>query len=112
MPDTARAPTIIYNTRQISLKHKTETEDFSCPAFSANLFNFSLCVGLLSFLNGAIRVYLQMGDTWINVAKRFNKCDEYCSYFWRHDSFEERELSIESSLFTFRYDVWLFNYNH
>ena len=49
-----------------------------------------------------IRVYLQLGDTWINVTKRFNKCDEYCSHFWLHDSFEGRELSIESSLFPFR----------
>ena len=72
MADASRAPTVIYNTRQILLKHYTETDDISCPAFSATLFNFSLCVGLLS-PNGEIRVYLQLGDTWINVTKRFNK---------------------------------------
>ena len=41
-----------------------ETEDF---AFSTNLFYFSSSLLVLSFPNVEIRVYLQMGDTWINV---------------------------------------------
>ena len=49
-----------YNTRQISLKQKTETEDLSCHAYSTNLFNFSPRILFLSFPNAEIRVYLQM----------------------------------------------------
>ena len=41
-----------------------ETEDF---AFSTNLFYFSSSLLVLSFPNVEIRVYLQVGDTWINV---------------------------------------------
>ena len=55
-----------YNTLQISLKHQTESEVFSCHAFSTN---FSPCVLLLSFPNVDIGVYLQMGDTYIKLGR-------------------------------------------
>ena len=45
-----------YNTRQISLKQYNETEDFSCHAYSINLFNVFRRVLLLSFPNAEIRV--------------------------------------------------------
>ena len=45
-------------------EHWVETEDFSCHALSTNL---SLCILLLSFPNVEIRVYFQMGDTWIYI---------------------------------------------
>ena len=50
------------NTCQISLNHLTETEDFSCHAFSPDLSNFCLCIHvlLLFFPNVEICVYLQM----------------------------------------------------
>ena len=50
-----------YNTRQISLKHYTETKDFSSHVFSTNLFNFFPSVLFLFLLNIEIRVYLKKG---------------------------------------------------
>ena len=82
-----------HNTRQISLKQKTETEDLSCHAYSTNLFNIFPRI-LLSFPNAEIRVYLQMvirestlrggwgGVTWQVFV---NRCDKHCRLYKTFD---------------------------
>ena len=42
---------------------------YSCYALTTNLFKLSLSALLLSFPNVEIRVYLQMGATWINIGE-------------------------------------------
>ena len=54
---------------KISTKHKAETEDFLCHAFSTNLVNFSFCIFPLSFPNVENSFYLPMGNTWINIGE-------------------------------------------
>ena len=52
-----------YNTRQFSSKHVTESEVFSCHAFSANLSNFSPYVLFVFFHNVEIGVFYIKSDT-------------------------------------------------
>lgn len=52
-----------YNTRQFSSKHLTESELFSCHAFSTNLSNFSPYVLFLFFPNVEIGVFCIKSDT-------------------------------------------------
>lgn len=48
-------------SRQISLKHETETDDCSCEALSADFFNISVCVPP-QFPSIEIRLHLHMGN--------------------------------------------------
>lgn len=109
VPDVARAPTILYNTRQISLNTRLKLRIFHVSPSQPTYLTFP-CVHVFSptpMLRFACICKWVIRDSTFgrggrgNVTKRFNKCNEYRSHFWLYDRFEGRGLSIETSLFIF-----------